>query len=185
MDSRSKLKICFIGGNQAGIIGALALLAKGHKILSVVSYSKNLTNILNLFRIRLYKSVNEKNFINDLKQSDLLFSVHGKEIVKPSLLKLPRYGGINIHPYLYKYKGKNPIERALKYKNFKASVGAHAMINKIDQGKVLVERFVDVSEAKSVQEIYNQLYPYYCLIILEALKLLMRGKNEKQFFKQI
>jgi len=179
MNSQRKLKICFIGGNQAGIIGILTLLAKECKILSAVSYSKNLTNILNSFKIRLYKSVNEKKFIKDLKQSDLLFSVHGKEIVKPSLLKLPRYGGINLHPYLYKYKGKSPVERALKDKNFKASVGAHIMTNKVDQGEVLVETFLDVSEAKSVQEIYNQLYPYYCLITLKVLKLLMRKKDEK------
>jgi len=179
MNSQSKLKICFIGGNQAGIIGILALLAKECKILSAVSYSKNLTNILNLFKIKLYKSVNEKNFIKDLKQSDLLFSVHGKEIVKLSLLKLPRYGGINIHPYLYKYKGKNPVERALKDKNFRASVGAHIMTNKIDEGEILVEKFMDIPEAKSVQEIYNQLYPYYCIIILRVLKSLMKGKNEK------
>lgn len=179
MRIKKKLKICFIGGRQAGIIAALAVLSKGNKILSAVSYSQDLTNILNTLGIFLYNSIEDKKFIKKLRACDLLLSVHGREIVKPHILNLPKLGCINVHPYLYKYKGANPVERALKDKEFKASVGVHIMSNKIDEGKVLVEEFVDVSGASSVEEIYNRLYPCYSMVTLKALEIIRR-KYEKR-----
>lgn len=168
-----------MGGKQAGIIGALTALSEGNQILSAVSYSDDLTGILKTLDIPLYKSVKDKDFIKRLRRADLLLSVHGREIVKDDLLKLPKLGGINLHPYLYKYKGVNPVGKAFKDKEFKASVGGHIMRDKIDQGEVLVEEFVDVSGSNSIDEIYNKLYPYYSIIVLKALNMLC-NKYEKR-----
>ncbi len=171
MNNKNRLEICFMGAKQAGIIGALTILAKG-KILSAVTYSEDLANILSALKIPLFKSVKDKYFVDKLSSSDLLICVHGREIVKPNLLKLPKFGAINIHPYFRNYKGANPVERAFKDKDFGASVCAHIMEKDIDQGKVLVEEFIDVSGANSVDEIYNKLYPYYCIVILKLLELI-------------
>jgi hypothetical protein len=46
------------------------------------------------------------------------------------------------------------------------------MTENVDQGEVLVEEFVDVSGKRSVDEIYNVLYPYYSIALLKALKVL-------------
>lgn len=171
LQKERELKICFMGGKQAGIIGMLTILARGYKIIAAVSYSDDLTNILNIFGIPLYKSINDKGFIRVLGESDVLLSVHGREIVKREL-RLPKYGAINIHPYLYKYKGPNPVEKALRDGQFKASVGAHLMEEHIDRGKILVEEFIDVSGSNSVEEIYNRLYPYYAIVALKALDMI-------------
>lgn len=175
------LKICFMGGNQAGIIGALTILATNNRIISAVSYSLELTNVLKLLHIPVCKTIKNKNFIKKLKESDVLLSVHGREVVKLDLLRLPKIGCINIHPYLYKYKGSNPVQRALKDKEFKASVGAHIMDEKIDNGKVLAEEFIDVSGMNSVDEIYNKLYPVYSIVILKSLNKFCNqyGKQKK------
>ena len=167
------LKICFMGGKQAGIIGTLATLSMGIELLSAVSYSQDLTNTLNFFDIPVYKSIKDKGFIEMLSSSNLLLSVHGKEIVTRDLLGLPRFGAINVHPYLYKYKGANPVERALQDNEFNASVGVHFMEEEVDKGGVIVEEFVNVSGANSVDEIYNKLYPYYCIVILKALNFFL------------
>lgn len=182
MKSRNSLKICFMGGKQTGIIGVLTVLSKGNRILSAVSYSENLTNILIFFGIPVYKSVNDKHFIKNLSEADVLLSVHGREIVEPDLLQLPKFGAINVHPYLYKYKGANPVGRALKDKEVKASVGVHVMDEQIDQGDVFVEEFIDVSGANSVEEIYNRLYPCYCSVIL---KILDRIQNENKKHQEL
>ncbi|MCK5656003.1 MAG: hypothetical protein KAI03_06925 [Candidatus Aureabacteria bacterium] len=169
MGIEKKLKICFMGGRQAGLVGALTVLSKGYEILSAVSYSEELTDVLESFGIPVYKSVKDENFIKFLNESDLLLSVHGREIVKQNLLDLPNLGAINVHPYLYKYKGTNPVGRAFADKEFKASVGAHFMTQKVDEGEVLFEEFLDVAGSSSVEEIYNKMYPYYSLIILKVL----------------
>jgi methionyl-tRNA formyltransferase len=174
---KNSLTICFVGGNQAGIIGALTALSDGNRIKGAVAYSDDLRNILGSLGITTYKSVSDRGFVKILKQADILLSVHGREIVKPELLKMPRHGAVNLHPYLYKYKGAKPVERAFKDGEFKASVGAHLMSDRVDEGKVLVEEFMDVSGCPGVEAIYNKIYPCYCRVLLKVLEIV---RNEMQ-----
>lgn len=168
---KKEFQICFMGGRQAGVIGVLTALAKGNNIVAAVSYSDDLKAVLDSFDIAVYKTIRDKDFIRSLSDADLLLSVHGREIVKSDMLKLPRFGALNVHPYLYKYKGADPVGRALRDGEFKASVGAHIMQERVDEGPVLVEDFVDVSGAGSVLEIYNRLYPHYAAVISKALDI--------------
>lgn len=169
---KNKLKICFMGGKQAGIIGALTVLSKGHTILSAVSYSDDLDSVLSGFDVPLFKSIKDEKFIGSLCGCDLLLSVHGREIVPQVIIKTPRLGAVNVHPFLYKYKGADPIGRALADKEPKGSVGVHYMTDKVDEGEVIAEEFVDVSGITSVDGVYNRLYPYYSKAILKALEKL-------------
>jgi methionyl-tRNA formyltransferase len=169
---KNELQICFMGGRQAGVIGALTALAKDNNIVAAVSYSDDLKAVLESLDIAVYKTIRDKDFVRSLSDADLLLSVHGREIVKPDMLKLPRFGAVNIHPYLYKYKGADPVGRAFRDGEFKASIGAHIMQEQVDEGPVLVEDFVDVSGAGSVLEVYNKLYPYYAVVVSKALDII-------------
>jgi methionyl-tRNA formyltransferase len=60
----------------------------------------------------------------------------------------------------------------LKDKNPKASVGVHYMTERVDAGEVIIEEFVDVSGKETVVEVYNELYPYYAITLLKALKII-------------
>lgn len=169
MKNDNSLGICFMGGKQAGIIGALTVLSRGDRILAAVSYSDDLTAIMKLLKVPVYKSMYGRRFVATLKRSDLLLSVHGREAVGSDLLKLPKYGCINMHPYLYKYKGRDPVGRALRDGEFKASIGVHMMDDKIDSGSVIREEFVDVAGSKDRDSIYNKLYPYYSKVLIKVL----------------
>lgn len=174
MNLGQNLKICFIGAKQTGVVGFLTALAAGNEVLAAVSYSSELKQILNSFFVPVYESVTSEGFFEKLRQSDLLLSVHGREIVSLDLLRMPRFGGINVHPYLYRYKGADPVGRALSEKNFKASVGIHVMGQTVDVGEVVVEEFTDVSGANSVEEVYNRLYSYYSRAVFKALDIISR-----------
>lgn len=180
MRSKQGLKTCFIGGRQAGVMGAMAVLAAGNTIEAAVSYSAETDKILRLMRVPVYKSVKSPAFVKALKKSDLLVSVHGREIVGMELLTMPRLGGINVHPYLYKYKGTNPVGRALNDGNFNASVGVHVMEKEVDSGKVIVEEFTDISGARTPDDAYNKLYPYYVSALISALEKISRRKNGRK-----
>lgn len=130
--------------------------------------------------MEVHKSINEKGFARSLSEADILLSIHGREIVGGKMLEMPRFGAVNIHPYLYRYKGANPVAQALKDRNFNASVGAHVMEPDVDEGEVLGEEFVDVTKAKSVEEIYNMLYPSYCRLVLDVLDRIMEGKSARR-----
>lgn len=60
---------------------------------------------------------------------------------------------------------------AIENNDFDASVGIHKMTDKIDEGRVMFEKNVIVKEG-SVEEIYNQLYFYYAMVIMELLDFL-------------
>ncbi|MFC1631092.1 formyltransferase family protein [Candidatus Omnitrophota bacterium] len=171
------LNICFMGAKQAGIIGALTILAKGNQISAAVSYSADLTGVLDSLGVPVYKSIADQGFVQKLRHSDVFFSVHGREIVPAEFLRLPKYGAVNVHPYLYKYKGADPIQRALKDQEFKGSVGAHLMQQGLDQGEILTEEFVDVTGSQSVADIYQRLYPFYSTTILKALDIISQRPN--------
>lgn len=166
-----------MGGRQAGCVGLLSLLASGCNVLAVVAYDDFVKMLAEQLKIPTFASIKDKNFVKIVEDSDILVSVHGREIVPPNILKIPSKGCINVHPCLYRYKGADPIGRLLKDKNTKASVGVHYMEEKVDAGKVIIEEFVDVSGKKTVDEVYNELYPYYATTLLKALKIICDTKK--------
>lgn len=163
------IKISFMGAKQAGCIGLLSLYAAGCHVIGVVAYDELVGRLAKQLDLPAFSSIKEEGFRDILRKSDLLVSVHGREIVPIKILEIPLMGCINAHPCLYKYKGANPIERLLRDNNPTASVGVHYMVEEIDAGEVIVEKFVDVSGKTTVAEVYNELYPYYALAILEAI----------------
>lgn len=171
---KEKLKVVFMGGKQAGCIGLLSLLAAGCEIITVVVYDELIETLAEKLDLKKNDSIKEEKVKKILSKSDILVSVHGREIVPKDLFELPKLGGINVHPCLYKYKGKNPIERLLEEGVTKASIGIHYMAEDVDSGEVIIEREVDVSGKKSVEEVYNQLYPYYAFSIIEAIDKLRK-----------
>lgn len=180
MRVKTGLKTCFMGGRQAGVMGAMAVLASGNSIEAAVSYSAETDKLMKLLGIPVFRSVRSAAFKKALKRSDLLVSVHGREIVGMEILMLPRLGGINVHPYLYRYKGTDPVGRALADSNYRASVGVHVMEKEVDSGKVIVEEFTDISGARTPDEAYNKLYPYYVSALVSALTKISRRKNGRK-----
>jgi len=166
------LKVVFIGSSQAGCVGLLTAIAAGCSIQGAVAYDSIILGLATCLKLTIFNSVKQIEVERLLIKSDLLVSVHGREIVPRRLLELPRLGGINVHPCLYRYKGANPISRLLSDGCAKASVGVHRMTENVDEGEVLVEEFVDVTGKKSVDEIYNILYPFCIIVLLKALRML-------------
>ena len=166
---KMKFEVSFMGGKQAGCVGLLSLYAIDCKVISIVAYDYSVKKLAEVLKIPVFSSIKEKKFLEYLKKSDLLVSCHGREIVPADILKMPRICCINAHPNLYKHKGSNPIERLLENGDTKASVGVHYMSEKVDVGKTIVEKIVDISGKNTVAEVYNELYPYYSYVIIEAI----------------
>ena len=159
----------FMGGRQAGCIGLLTLYAACWRPSGVVAYDDSVKHLAETLGLELFPSIRNAQFQECLSRSDLLVSVHGREIVPNKLLSIPPLGAINVHPCLYQYKGANPVARLLQDGNPKASVGVHRMTDTVDEGEVLAEEFVQVDGKNSAEEVYNALYPHYATTILKAL----------------
>ena len=166
---RKEIKVLFMGGKQAGCIGLVTLLAAKCEIVSAVAYDEKTKAVCEELGLQVFSSIHDKGFDKRLHGCDLLVSVHGREIIPSEMLKIPSLGCINVHPCLYQYKGSSPVEKLLRDGNTKASVGVHYMTEDVDSGEVITELFIDVSGKKTVEEVYNTLYPYYILSILKAI----------------
>jgi hypothetical protein len=113
----------------------------------------------------------------DFMLADLLVSVHGQEIVPDAVLARYSLGGINLHPCLWAYKGRDPVRRAVLAGETRLSVGAHRMTSVVDGGEVLAEEFVAMPPgaglfssrplSQKVELAYDALYLVY-LVVLEA-----------------
>jgi methionyl-tRNA formyltransferase len=169
------MRVVFMGGRQAGCIGLLAAAAEGCKLSAVIAYDEELRGVAQALGIQVFPSISAPAVHDSLAGADLLISVHGREIVPTALLKLPRLGGINVHPCLYAYKGANPVGRLLEDRNVRASVGVHFMTDQLDGGDVVVERFVDVTGETTACDVYNRLYPHYAIALVDALRRVSQG----------
>ena len=172
------MKIVFYGGRQTGVIALLTLLALDHKVVCVVPVDKPVERVAKSLKmtIKKPKDINQKSFVNYLKslKPDLFVCCHGRQILKKDILTIP---AINLHPCLYKYPGANPVGKMLKEGNKRASVACHWMTEKVDRGKVIVEKFLEV-QGLSVVEVYNELYPLYSEVLIAALEKIKQRKND-------
>jgi len=173
------MKIIFYGGRQAGVVCLLTILANKHVNSAVVPEDDMVDRVAKSLKLKIYQkeTINSPNFCKDVENDkpDLLVCAHGRRLIKTALLSIPKYGCINVHPCLYKYKGATPIARMLADRETKASVAVHQMTDKIDDGEVIIENFVDVGGLNTVLEVYNFLYPLYSITLTEAI-----GKLEKE-----
>jgi len=69
---------------------------------------------------------------------DLLIVAICKNILKSEVLRVPRYGAVNIHPSLLpKYRGPTPAFWALYHGEQETGVTFHQMTPKIDEGEIV------------------------------------------------
>jgi methionyl-tRNA formyltransferase len=172
LDILDRLRVIFLGGKQAGVIGLLTTIASGCEIKAVVTSSDLVRQLALRLGLPVYNTVMQSEVINLLQETDLIVSVHSREIIPDGLLSIPRLGGINVHPCLSTYKGKDPIRRFLKDGCTKASVGVHKMTENVDMGESLAEIFIDIdrNNINTIGEVYNMLYPVYSLVLLDVLR---------------
>ncbi len=158
-------KVTFYGNRQAGMIGYLTLRTIGYNITETWE-DKNYGLPLPLNTPKII--IDDK--IIPQKTADLLICVHGLRIVPEDILHRYRLGGINLHPFLDKYPGLSPVSRAIIDGEKEASVFAHKMTAKVDEGEIIAVAKTDMPATTNVIEVYNTLYPLYAKVLTEAVE---------------
>lgn len=115
---------------------------------------KSIKTISKKYNIPLKRiaNVNDPKFINELKQLDLdlIVSFSAPSIFKTELLDIPKKGCINLHcSYLPNYSGILPSFWVLYHDEKETGVTIHYMDDKIDNGKILAQKKVEISDTIS------------------------------------
>lgn len=169
------MKIIFYGGQTAGVVVLLTILAGGHTVSGVIAEDDKVKQIARVFNIKIYNKsiIDDEKFVESLKAtSDLFICCHGKKILSKFFVRTIKC--VNLHPCLYKYKGTRPIKRLIADNNSKASVGSHFMTENVDKGDVIVEHFISIKNTKDMTEtdVYGFLYPLYSSVVINTMKKL-------------
>ena len=123
--TRSRLLGAFPKGRGSGKYASLSQLCKSYGIPYARIENPNATEFVEKVRRR---------------SPDVLVSVACPFIVKEPLLSLTRKGAINIHHApLPKYRGMMPTFWQMYHREKNAGVTIHYMVEKLDQGKALLQ----------------------------------------------
>ncbi len=137
--------------------------------------------------IRLFEpeNPNESNFIKDLSlltPDIFVLSAYG-HILSGELLRVPKKGGINIHPSLLpQYRGAAPIQRAIMSGEKKTGVTIFFMDEKIDHGKIIIQRAVNIEDNETFGSLSKRLSLLGAEMVLEALRMI--EENNYQLIEQ-
>ena len=148
-------KIIFYGNRQAGEVALAALTNENYNIVEIWHDGYSQGQVL------------DDNY--SFTDADILVCVHGRKIIPEDVLNKFRYA-INLHPFLDKYPGADPVGRAIESGESIASVFAHKMTGEVDSGEVLAARYTDMPENPTVDSVYEALYPLYAEVVMEGVK---------------
>ena len=170
----------FISGRGSNLKNLIKHSKKKNSLIKIILVISNNPNAKGLkyaskSKIKIYgikfknKSSFEKNSLKLLKKYniDLLCLAGFMKILSGNFIKKFSKPILNIHPSLLpKYKGLNTHERAIKNKDKFAGASIHEVTEKLDSGKVILQKKVKILKSdtvrsleKKVLKIEHQIYP--------------------------
>ncbi len=146
-------RILFIGNPEFSIPSLNNIVYSHHKLVGVVTSIDKMKGRGKKFsetsiserskelNLPLYKpkNLNDKNFLNQIKKLDIDFIiVVAFRILPDSLLRIPKYGSINLHPSLLpRYRGAAPLQWSIINSETYSGITTFLVSNKLDKGDVL------------------------------------------------
>ena len=124
------------------------------------------------FNILQPSNLNDEGFINELKKlkPDLIIVVAFRKIPKEIFL-IPKYGTINLHASLLpNYRGAAPINWCLINNEAKTGVTTFFINEKIDQGDILLQDEVIISNEDDFGSLYNKLSKIGAELLVKTIK---------------
>ncbi len=100
----------------------------------------------------------EKSFIDKIKilRPDLVIVAAYGQILKPELLKIPKYGFINVHTSLLPtYRGAAPMQRTLLAGETQSGVTIMQMNEKMDEGDILQQGSLEIPKSMNFGQLQD------------------------------
>ena len=99
-----------------------------------------------------------------------LFVVVAFKFLPNSIINIPKYGSINIHPsILPKYRGSSPIQYALLNGDSQTGVSIIHLNNRIDSGAILAQKIIDIGLNDNFGDMHEKLGNLSSKLIIEVI----------------
>ena len=130
---------------------------------------------------RIITNSNDPAFVEHVLElkPDLIISYSAPQIIKPALLSVPKYGVINVHGALLPdYRGCLPSFWYLYNDEKLGGATVHYMSAKIDDGDILEQGSVDISDCRSMFRLMKKTKALGGDLMIRALEDIAAGTAE-------
>lgn len=147
-----------------------ALLASSHEIALVISqpdraagrgqeiHSSPVSRWATDHNIALIQPISPEELVGVIEDLDCIVSIGYGVLLPESILKLPRYGFINLHfSILPAYRGAAPVQRAIENGEIATGVTVFALDKGMDTGPVYCSSTISIDPTWRAQELFNEL----------------------------
>jgi methionyl-tRNA formyltransferase len=123
-------------------------------------------------------SLKDKSVVNEISKinADIFVVVAYGKIIPDTILNIPKYGCINIHPSLLpKYRGPSPIQSAILNQEKETGVSIMLLDSKMDHGPILSQAKISVDDEEVPETLRNKVVEVGTPLLLETIKKYING----------
>ena len=186
------MKIIFMGTPDFAAASLEALIASRHEIQAVVTQPDKpkgrkgeltpspVKVVAEEKGIKVYQplKVRDEEFVETLRayNPDVIVVVAFGQIIPLSILKMPKFGCVNIHGSLLpKYRGAAPIQWAVLDGEKETGITTILMDEGIDTGDILLKKTIKIDTDETSGSLFDKLMALGAETILETLDELEKG----------
>lgn len=186
------MRIVFMGTPEFAVGALEAILAAGHEVVCVVTQPDKpkgrgktmqcspVKECALLHKIPVFQPVKIKatEAVEELKGYDAeLFVVAAfGQILSSEILRMPKYGCINIHASLLpKYRGAAPIQWAILNGESQSGVTIMQMNEGLDTGDMLTKCIVPIGKKETGDSLHDKLMEAGAKLVVETIPMIEQG----------
>lgn len=197
------MRIVFMGTPDFAVESLNAIYNAGHEILGVVTNPdkpkgrgmKMIASPVKEFAVehnlKVYQPIKIKNneeFYNEMYnlKPDLFCVVAYGKILPNDILKIPKYGAINVHGSLLpKYRGAAPIQMAVINGDEETGVTTMFMDAGMDTGDMILSEKVKIGDDETTGELWDRLSKIGARLLVKTLEKIEKEANNKETIEHI
>ena len=101
---------------------------------------------------------------------DLIITASFGQIIPKKILKIPKYGCLNVHPSLLpKYRGATPVQKAILKEDKTTGVTIMLMDEKLDHGPIIKQKEMKIPQKATYSELHNKLAELGAKLLIEVI----------------
>lgn len=185
------MRVVFFGEDSFSALVLNSILNNNYSVLSVYSplYENNIHARLNKLCIdnkiefKRVNNINSEIIESELKilNPDIICICHFEKIIKNNILKIPKYGCINLHPsILPHYRGLAPQHWPIINGDKETGITVHFVNEGIDTGDIIIQRKIKIRDDEYVSDLQKRMLDIYSTIMVEAINQIRGNKKNKK-----
>ena len=131
---------------------------------------------LRVIQPETFKDVEEVSALKGLQPDIIVVAAYG-QILPDSVLRIPKYNCINIHPSLLpKYRGPSPVAAAILNGDVVTGVTIMLIERKVDSGQILSQKEIPVNGDDTTESLSGRLAKLGAELLMETIPSWTAGK---------